>query len=116
MLLSVTPPLALPLAAVGADPTQVDWVQYGVLGIFTAILVWFAKGAYQREKDRSDRAEADRDRLYTVMLERLVPALTSATRAAEESADLLRALQRERELTSLVHPRRPPTPPRGDDT
>ncbi len=118
MLLTVIPalPLTILAAVTDAAPGGVnDFIQYGVLGVFTAILIWFAKGAYQREKDRSDKAEAENQRLYTLMLERLIPALTSATRAAEESAELLRALQRERELISLVLPRRPPTLPRGDD-
>ncbi len=117
MLFSIILPF-LPFAAV-ADVAPAagvgDFVQYGVLGVFTAILIWFAKGAYQREKDRSDKAEAEKERLYTLMLDRVIPALTSATKAAEDSADLLKALQRERELTNLVHPRRPPTASRGDD-
>lgn len=76
------------------------FAQYGVLGVMTAILIWFAKGAYQRERDKVDRAEEENKRLNMLILDRVIPALTSATRAAEESAELLNAIQREREYTA----------------
>jgi hypothetical protein len=115
--------MGLPVAA---DPSgTIDpsvWAQYGVLGAIAAILIWFAKGAHQRERDRADRAEEDnrrlrdlirdRDRadraeeesrrLYDLMIERIIPAMMSATRAAEESAELLNVLQRERELHQFM--------------
>ncbi len=73
------------------------FAQYGVLGILCLILIFFAKGAYQRERDRADRADEENKRLNQVLLEKVIPALLSATRAAEESAELLREIQRERE-------------------
>lgn len=79
------------------------FAQYGVLGIITALLIFFARGAYQRERDRADAANAEVQRLYQLMLDRVIPALTSATSAAEDSAELLRAMQRERELDRLAH-------------
>ncbi len=82
------------------------FAQYGVLGIIAAMLIWFARGAHQRERDRADRLEAEVQRLHALMLDRVIPALTSATNAAEESAALLTAMQRERELASLVNLRR----------
>jgi hypothetical protein len=89
-----------------ADPTgTVDvaiFAQYGVLGIVAAILIWFAKGAHQRERDRADRMEAENKRLHELILDRIIPALTSATNAAEDSTDLLRAMQRERELATFA--------------
>ncbi len=83
------------------------FAQYGVLGIITGTLIMFARGAYQREKDRADRGEAETQRLYQLMLDRVIPALTSATQAAEDSTELLRAMQRERELAAIVDLRRP---------
>jgi hypothetical protein len=68
-----------------------------VLGVIAAMLIWFAKGAHQRERDRADRMEAENKRLNELILDRVIPALTSATRAAEESAELLNSVQRERE-------------------
>lgn len=82
--------------------------QYGVLGVVAAMLIWFAKGAHQRERERADRMEAENKRLNELILDRVIPALTSATRAAEESAELLNAIQRERQLSQLAEqqPRR----------
>ncbi len=92
--------LYAPINYLTAENGTVDvglFAQYGVLGIVCSLLIWFAKGAHQREKDRSDRLEAENQRLNQLLLDRVIPALTSATRAAEESAELLHAVQRERE-------------------
>jgi hypothetical protein len=78
------------------------FAQYGVLGIIAAILIWFARGAHQRERDRADRMEAEYRRLNELVLDRIIPALTSATRAIEESGELLNAIQREREFAHLA--------------
>jgi hypothetical protein len=100
--------LLLP-ALLAADPS-VDYLgtftQYGVLGVIAAMLIWFAKGAHQRERERADRMEEENRRLNTLILDRVIPALTSATRAAEESAELLSAMQRERDLAKLAEQRR----------
>lgn len=83
-------------ASAGGDLLTV-FAQYGPLGVITALLVWFARGAHQRERERADRMEEDNKRLNGIILDRVIPALTEATRAAEESAALLRDLHRERE-------------------
>jgi hypothetical protein len=76
--------------------------QYGVLGIFAVILIFFAKGAHQRERDRADRLEEENKRLNTAIQDKVIPALESATRAAEASGELLNAMQREREVMRLA--------------
>lgn len=78
------------------------FAQYGVLGVIAAGLIWFARGAHQRERDRVDALEAENKRLNGIIQDRVIPALTSATRAAEESAELLHAMQREREQTRII--------------
>lgn len=78
------------------------FAQYGVLGIIAVLLIWFAKGAHQRERDRADRLENELRNLNQVILDRVIPTLTSATRAAEESTELLNAIQRERELSQIA--------------
>ena len=82
------------------------FAQFGVLGIIAGMLIIFAKGAHQRERDRADRLEADNKRLNELILDRVIPALTSATRAAEESSELLNAIQRERQIAQLTDPQR----------
>lgn len=91
--------------AAAADMSDVNvgvLAQYGVLGVFAMLLVWFARGAHQRERDRADRLEDETRRLNEAIQERVIPALTSATRAVEESVDLLNAVQREREARRIV--------------
>lgn len=89
----------------GASPAFTVFAQYGVLGVITAGLVWFAKGSHQRERDRGDRLEEENRRLNNLFIERVIPTLESATRAAQQSAELLIALQREREREQLRKPR-----------
>lgn len=94
---------------VAADPTgALDlsvFAQYGILGILALILIFFARGAHQREQARADRMEAENQRLHELIIDRVIPALGSATRAAEESAELLAAMQRERELAAFARRR-----------
>lgn len=71
--------------------------QYGVLGIVAGGLIWFARGAHQRERERADRLEAENKRLNDLLVERAIPALTSSARVAEQATQLLAAMQRERE-------------------
>lgn len=105
----MTPMVAL-FAWLTAEPSgALDvsvFAQYGVLGILAGMLIWFAKGAHQREKDRSDRLEDEVKRLHELMLDRVIPALTSAAAAAEQSAALLNTLQREREISNLAEVQR----------
>jgi gas vesicle protein len=81
----------------GTSADVATFAQYGVLGIIAALLIFFAKGAHQRERDRADRLEEENRKLNALILDRVIPALISATRAAEESTELLNAVQRERE-------------------
>lgn len=104
MLLLFGLPRPFLAAESGADLSV--FAQYGVLGVIAAMLIWFAKSAHQRERERADRLEEENKRLNMLILDRVIPALTSATRAAEESAQLLHAIQREREFAQLAEQRR----------
>ncbi len=105
--------LSVLLAAAGDGAADLAvFAQFGAVGIIAAMGIWFAKGAHQRERDhtdkahqrerdRADRLEAENRRLNDLILERVIPAMTAATSAAQESAQLLADLQRERELERL---------------
>lgn len=101
-------PLWTMLAASDSTGLGLDlnvFLQYGVLGVISALLIWFAKGAYQRERDRADRGEEEARRLNELIRDRVLPVLASATTSVQESAELLRAFQRERELERLIKER-----------
>lgn len=85
----------------GVDIVNV-FAQYGILGLGFLGLALFARGAYKRESDRADRLEGKNDKLNNLILEKIIPLLESATRSNEDSTELLRAIQRERELAALA--------------
>jgi len=76
-------------ADAGADPTS-PLVQYGVLGVLAALLIAFARSAYQREARRADELEKELRRLNDDMRERLVPLMTDVVRVLAETASLHR--------------------------
>jgi hypothetical protein len=83
------------VTAAEGTPNYATLGQYGVLGIFAVLLVWFAKFMISRETSRADRLEAEVVRLNDVIASKVIPALMSATGAVEESTELLRDLQRD---------------------
>jgi hypothetical protein len=85
----------LSAAEEGAGPNYAVLGQYGVLGVFAVILIWFAKFMINRETARADRLEAEVVRLNDVIASKVIPALMSATGAVEESTEMLRDLQRD---------------------
>jgi len=83
-------------ALLTADDVSVGTLaQYGVLGIFAAILVVFAKTAYRRETDRADRLETEVQRLNALIQDRVIGVISSATNAVEESTELMTVMARE---------------------
>lgn len=90
------------LAAAATGPDWSIFGQYGVVGAIAVGLILFAKRAVEREQARADRLESEVKRLNDVIVEKVIPAMSAASRAAEESANLLSAMQRERELNQLA--------------
>lgn len=98
-----------------ADPFDLGMlIQYGVLGIAAGALSVFARIAYRRETERADRLEAEVVRLNSLIIERAIPALTSAAQAAEDATSLLRDMQREREINMIRDSARRQSRPGGD--
>lgn len=99
--------LALLLAADGGGgPDFAVLGQYGVLGVFAVLLVWFAKLMIGRETARADRLEAEVVRLNNTIQEKVIPALLSATGAVEQSTEMFRDLQREMRVEGFSSRRR----------
>jgi hypothetical protein len=79
------------------SPAAQALAQYAqVLGLIAAGGIWFAKGAHQRERDRGDRLEAKNEQLANLIIERVIPALTSSSDANKQAVEVLRDIQRER--------------------
>ncbi|MDP8971157.1 MAG: hypothetical protein M3N52_11825 [Actinomycetota bacterium] len=78
-------------------PDLSQFGQYGVLGVFAGLLVWFAILVWRRETTRSDRLEQENRALHAAMQDKVIPALLAAANAITECTQLLRDLQRDRE-------------------
>jgi hypothetical protein len=70
---------------------------YGILGLFTVILLGFGLRAWQREITRADRLETELREKNQAMQDRVIPALTTAAAAVQQSAEMMRELTEERE-------------------
>lgn len=73
----------------GIDPTS-PLVQYGAIGVITALLIAFARGAYQREAKRADAADEEVRRLNADLRDRVVPLFTEVVRVLADYNTLLR--------------------------
>jgi hypothetical protein len=108
--MTTTAALAALLAAeAGGEPNYAVLGQYGVLGVFALLLVWFAKFMINRETARADRLEQEVLRLNNIIQDKVIPALLSATGAVEQSTEMFRDLQREMRVEGYSSRRRPQT-------
>ena len=80
------------------DPILKPLLQYGVLGIFSILLILFARQAVKREQMRADALEAENKRLNTVMQEKIIPALTLATQAIVSAQTVMQGIQYQRDV------------------
>lgn len=80
-------------ASVAADATNsvaAIFLQFGVLGAFALLALWFFLTVYKREVARADRAEAALAVLNTDVRDKVIPALTDTIRMNTELKELLR--------------------------
>lgn len=77
-------------------------LQYGAVGLIAAIALGAVRvlfkretAAYDREKDRADRLEAELTKLNTAIQERYLVALNDATRAVAEALTKLTQTKRD---------------------
>lgn len=78
---------------VGSSITGV-FLQFGVLGAFALLALWFFLTVYKREVARADRAEAALAVLNSDVRDKVIPALTDTIRMNTELKELLREQRR----------------------
>jgi hypothetical protein len=66
------------------------FLQFGVLGAFALLALWFFLNVYKREVARADRAEAALAVLNSDVRDKVIPALTDTIRVNAELQQLLR--------------------------
>jgi hypothetical protein len=76
------------------------FAQYGVVGIMLLAVGVFAKTMITREQVRADRLESEVTRLNTLVQEKTIPALVSATQAIQGSQELLQRMQYQRDVAN----------------
>jgi hypothetical protein len=86
------------IVASASDPASV-LIQYGALGVLAiialgAVKVLFVREtqAHQREADRADLEHGENVRLNAAMVDRLLPAVTTASNAVTECLAFIRAV------------------------
>jgi hypothetical protein len=80
--------LAAATVAAPSDPLQL-LLQYGVLGIFAALLIVYTRGSIARERDKSDQSSAQVEKLNDFIRNELLPKQVEATLLHKQVADVL---------------------------
>ena len=85
-----------------ATEADASLLQYGAIGIIAAIALGAVRvlfkretTAYDREKDRADRLEAELTKLNSAIQERYLVALNDATRAVADALTKLTQMKRD---------------------
>lgn len=74
--------LALAQQSTPGGGEVLDFLQYGLLGLFVVLLLTrqvITKGEKEEWRERAEKAEAEVSRLHRVMEEQVVPALSRST-------------------------------------
>jgi hypothetical protein len=79
-----------PSASAGVVAT---FLQFGVLGGFALVALWFFMRVYKRESDRADREATARYELEREIRDKVIPVLTEFTRAGTELVGLVATLR-----------------------
>lgn len=104
------------LSEAASDPVNFGILaQYGLLGFVAAGAIVFGRVSYKREIERADRLETEVTRLNNLIIERAIPALTSAAQAADNATRLLQNMQRVQEMDMMRGPASRQQPTGGDD-
>lgn len=95
ILLRALPPDAavyITAATEGAPDPASPLVQFGAIGAVAAAALAFFTAAYKREAARADRLETRIDEMHRANIERVIPALLSATEVIRDSQQLVREM------------------------
>lgn len=92
--------------AVAADSPAVSiegiFLQYGLVGAVALVLGFYARNAIKNTELRAQRLEEDNRRLYQIMADQMIPALTKATGAVNEATVIMAEIKRREEINAAV--------------
>jgi hypothetical protein len=92
------------LAETSSTPITIEGVllNLGLPGVVILALGLYARGTINAERERSKRLEDDNRRLYQIMAEQMVPALTKATSAVIDATAVMGEIKRANEIAAAV--------------
>lgn len=99
----MTPSLAYGLAA-NSSPVTIESIllNLGLPGVVILVLGFYARATIKAGEERNRRLEDDNRRLYQLMAEQMMPALTKATDAVTDYTLLMGEIKRRDEIAAAV--------------
>ncbi len=94
--------LMIAIAADGTPSVEGIFLQYGVIGAVALALGGFAINTIKDLRERATRLEEDNRRLYTMMAEQLMPALTKSVDALETATTIMSEIRKRDEINAAV--------------
>ncbi len=96
--------MALDFLIAAGIPTSIEgiFLQYGLIGAVALALGIYARSAIKSTEDRAQRLEDDNRRLYGIMAEQMVPALTKATEAVADASTIMSEIRKQAEINAAV--------------
>lgn len=92
------------LYAAAASNVSIEgiFLQYGVIGVVALVLGYYARNAIKATEERAKRLEDDNRRLYQIMADQMIPALTKATGAVLDATAVMTEIRKREEINAAV--------------
>jgi hypothetical protein len=95
-------------AGAGAPSIEGIFLQYGLIGAVALALGLYARSAIKSTEERANRLEEDNRRLYALMAEQFVPALTKSADAVARASEIMGEIRKRDEINAAVEASRKP--------
>lgn len=92
------------LLAAPSTTTSIEgiFLQYGLIGAVALILGFYARNAIKSTEARAQRLEEDNRRLYQIMADQMIPALTKATGAVSDATAVMTEIRKRDEINAAI--------------
>lgn len=91
-------------SAAGSTPITIEGVllNLGLPGVVILALGIYARSTIKSTEARADRLEEDNRRLYQIMTDSMIPALTKATEAVADATTIMAEIRKQAEINAAV--------------
>ncbi len=94
--------LLLAAGTEGAPTIEGVFLSYGLIGVVALVLGYFAVSTIKDLRERAQRLEDDNRRLYTMMADQFVPALTKSVDALDTATTIMSEIRKQDEIHAAV--------------